>query len=110
MVSPWTHGGLSIPGGVLPFGSSRPHQTPQVSGGVTNGLPRIDLVRQRFADALLLSQNRGGYFGGQLAHRAYVRTSLVTLRNSTPVARFGVVGTKLAEAGDGLSVIAARVN
>jgi hypothetical protein len=69
-----------------------------------------DLTRQRFEDAFLPMQNRGGYFGGQLAHRACVPTSLLTLRNSTPIARFGVLGTKLAEAGDGLRVIVACAN
>jgi len=43
---------------------------------------RIDLIRQGFEDAFLPLQNRGGYFGGQLAHRASVPTSLVTLRKS----------------------------
>ncbi len=57
--------------------------------GVTMLWPRIDLIGQRFEDAFLQLQNRWRYFGRQLAHRAYVPTSLVTLRKSPAEAKVG---------------------
>ena len=63
---------------------------------------RIDLIRHRFEDAFLQRQNRWGYFCGQLAHRAYVPTSLVTLRARTNQAKAMAQGKKIGGSGDSL--------